>query len=149
MLPSQRSALVSRASASIVFALVVATMVGCHPKGNPRPSRTAIDGATKQQVSHVEELLEGRPGVEVRRTDNGGYQVRVRGGGGSFMSSEEPLWVIDGVAVDLRGRGLSWLNPADVSRIEVLKNPQDIAVYGVRGANGVIVITTKKTKREG
>lgn len=137
MLPSLRGAPIVRGSAGIVFVLVLVSTVGCH--------RRAYIEDGKREVSRVEELLEGRPGVEVLRTADGGYSVRIRGVG-SFMSSEEPLWVVDGVPVDLRGRGLSWLNPADVARIEVLKNATDTAIYGVRGSNGVIVITTKRPR---
>jgi TonB-dependent SusC/RagA subfamily outer membrane receptor len=52
--------------------------------------------------------------------------------------------VVDGVVVEPARNGtLSWLNPQDVESIEVLKDPSSAAIYGVRGANGVIVITTK------
>jgi TonB-dependent starch-binding outer membrane protein SusC len=101
-----------------------------------------------RQVTRVEELIEARlSGVVVTRTADGGYSVRVRGGASSFMANEEPLYVIDGVPFQVQdGRGLSFLNPADVSRIDLLKNPSETAIYGVRGANGVIVITTRKPR---
>ena len=101
-----------------------------------------------RQVTRVEELMESRlSGVVVTRTADGGYSVRVRGGASSFMANEEPLYVIDGVPFQVQdGRGLSFLNPADVARIDLLKNPSETAIYGVRGANGVIVITTKRPR---
>jgi TonB-dependent SusC/RagA subfamily outer membrane receptor len=104
-----------------------------------------FDDETRNKVSRVEELIEGRfPGVTVRRTNAGDYSVNIRGVG-SFMSSEEPLFVVDGVAMEERGgRGLSWLSPSDVERIEVLRDPVNTSMYGVRGANGVILITTKR-----
>jgi TonB-dependent SusC/RagA subfamily outer membrane receptor len=100
-----------------------------------------------RQVSRVEELIEGRlSGVVVTRTADGGYSVRIRGSS-SFMSNEEPLYVIDGIPVQVQdGRGLSFINPADVERIDLLKNPSETGIYGVRGANGVIVITTRKPR---
>lgn len=103
--------------------------------------------APDKNVAAVEELLIGRfSGVEVQRTGDGGFLVFVRGTG-SFMASEQPLWVIDGVPYESKGsRGLSWLSPANVGRITVLRNPQETAIYGVRGANGVIVITTRKQR---
>lgn len=159
----------SRISSRIAFLLVLAPMVGCRqPAGVPSrpapatvsdgygekskdqaggvPSVTFEDGPNNK-VSSVEELLEGRfPGVQVQRTGDGGYSVSIRGVG-SFMSSEQPLYVIDGVPYEVRpGRGLSWLNPADVVRIDLLKNPSETSIYGVRGANGVIVITTKRKR---
>jgi TonB-dependent SusC/RagA subfamily outer membrane receptor len=137
MLSSQRSAL--------VFALLAASVVGCSRQTNARPAPPGAAPTTIREVTRIEELLEGHPGVIVQRTVDGGYAVRVRGVG-SFASGEEPLWVVDGMQVDHRGRGLSWLNPADVVRIEVLKNAVDTAIYGVRGSNGVIVITTKRAR---
>lgn len=100
-----------------------------------------------RQVARVEELIEARlAGVVVTRTADGGYSVRVRGAS-SFMSNQEPLYVIDGVPIEVNtSRGLGFLNPADVARIDLLKNPNETAIYGVRGANGVIVITTRKPR---
>lgn len=170
MSPSQRRALVSCISTSIVFGLVLAPIVGCHQGRRSRPEpppptgsdgygetdkgqaggtvQTVIfKGGSKKQVSRVEELLENIPGVLVQRTGDGGYSVSIRGGSGSFMASEQPLFVIDGMPYEVGpGRGLGWLNPADVVRIDVLKNPADTAIYGVRGANGVIVITTQRKR---
>lgn len=170
MSPSHRRALVSCVSSSIVFTLVLASTVGCHrQQPGTRPQRPAPDsvsdgytdksrdnaggvasktlgGASQKKVQRVEELFEGIAGLDVRRSTDGGYSVSVRGGG-SFMAGEQPLYVIDGVPFDYaQGRGLAWLSPADVVRISVLKNPSDTAIYGVRGANGVIVITTKRKK---
>jgi TonB-dependent SusC/RagA subfamily outer membrane receptor len=70
--------------------------------------------------------------------------VRI-GGPTSFMLSSEPLYVVDGVPVDAGPNGtLNWLNPLDIASITVLKYGASTAIYGVRGANGVIVITTKR-----
>ena len=93
----------------------------------------------------VEELIQGRfAGVEVVRASGGGFGLRIRGVG-SFMSSNEPLYVIDGVALPATpGGALTGLNPHDIQRIEVLKDASTTALYGVRGANGVILITTKR-----
>jgi len=64
--------------------------------------------------------------------------------GGSFYSGSEPLIVVDGVAVNPGPNGtLSWLNAKDIESITALKDPSQTAIYGVRGANGVIVIKTK------
>jgi TonB-dependent SusC/RagA subfamily outer membrane receptor len=98
-----------------------------------------------RKATHVAELLEGRfPGVDVIRTSDGGFSVRIRGRG-SFLGDGEPLYVIDGLAVEVpAGYGMTWLNPADISRIDVLKDGASTALYGSRGGNGVIVITTKR-----
>ncbi|WP_316814311.1 TonB-dependent receptor [Pedobacter heparinus] len=77
---------------------------------------------------------EGMPGAEVR--------ILVRGGG-SITQNNSPLYIIDGVQVE---DGLSNLAPTDIESVEVLKDASETAIYGARGANGVIVITTKGGK---
>src|SRR5207253_1155422 len=98
-------------------------------------------------VRHVAQLLDGRiPGVEVTRLADGDYAVRVRGassGGG------EPLVVVDGVPYAAGAGGhsvLADLSPGDVARIDVLKGAA-AAVYGLRGTNGVIVVTLRRPRQ--
>lgn len=93
----------------------------------------------------IEEVLMGRfPGVWVTRTANGGVSVRIRGAA-SFYASSEPLYVIDGIPIQAGpGGSLSGISPYDIESIKVLKDPAETALYGIRGANGVIVITTKR-----
>jgi TonB-dependent SusC/RagA subfamily outer membrane receptor len=99
----------------------------------------------RQRVKHVEELLAGRvAGVRIIPTRNGGFSIRIRGAN-SVTGSNEPLYVVDGLAVEVApGEGLTWLNPADIERIDVLKDPAETSMYGIRGANGVILIKTKR-----
>ena len=95
----------------------------------------------------VEQMIAGRvPGLELVRTP-GGYTFRIRGAS-SFMGNDEPLLVIDGMPVRAGGIGgaLSMLAPHDIARIEVLKDAGAAGLYGVRGANGVILITTKRNQ---
>ena len=89
-------------------------------------------------------MLAGRiSGVIVTPAPGGGIMVRI-GGPKSFFSNEDPLFVVDGVPIEAGRNGtLGWLNPHDVDSITVLKDPSTTAIYGVRGANGVIVIKTK------
>jgi TonB-dependent starch-binding outer membrane protein SusC len=93
----------------------------------------------------VEELIQGRfSGVEVVRLTSGGFSLRIRGAG-SFMSSGEPLYVLDGIALPpAPGGALVGVAPHDIDRIEVLKDASATSLYGVRGANGVILIKTKR-----
>jgi len=93
----------------------------------------------------IEQLLASRfTGVLVSRTSHGGLSVRIRGVG-SFMSSNEPLVVVDDVPLDVaNGATLRAINTRDIASIEVVKDPAGLAMYGVRGANGVIVIRTKR-----
>jgi TonB-dependent SusC/RagA subfamily outer membrane receptor len=98
---------------------------------------------TRAPVGRVEELLIGRfPGVRVGSE----YRVRVRGTS-TLSGTGEPLYVIDGIPVSaLPGRALDGIHPGDVERIEVLKDAAATAIYGSRGASGVIVVTMKRAR---
>ena len=111
----------------------------------------AITGITAKEieerpVNRIENALVGQmPGVYVQ-TPSGEpgaeLQIRVRGAA-SINASNEPLYVVDGVPVDnLRG-----INPTDVANIEVLKDAASAAIYGSRGSNGVVLVTTKRGKK--
>ncbi|MGS2737949.1 SusC/RagA family TonB-linked outer membrane protein [Sinomicrobium sp. M5D2P17] len=113
----------------------------------------------------VEQALQGRvAGVQISQKSNepgGGLSVNIRGAG-SINAGTEPLYVIDGVIVNngtiaaSGGAGftanqnprnpLNSLNPADIQSIEILKDASSTAIYGSRGSNGVVLITTKKGK---
>jgi len=111
-------------------------------------------------VLSVDQALQGQAaGVQVYSssgTPGGGLSIRVRGST-SISASNEPLYVIDGVPVintDLTAAGmgnqgqssLASINPDDIQSIEVLKSADATALYGTRGANGVVLITTKRGK---
>src|SRR5690606_7492377 len=93
------------------------------------------------------QALSGRAsGVHIRQSSGApgpGMSVRVRGGN-SIQGSNEPLYVIDGFP--LAGSNPSVVNTADIESIEILKDASATAIYGSRGANGVVIITTKKGK---
>lgn len=93
----------------------------------------------------IERLLAARfPGVWLTRTPEGGLAVRIRGTT-SVHGARQPLYVIDGIPIQPGpGGSLAGINPYDIESIEVLKDVADTALYGMRGANGVIVITTKR-----
>ena len=97
----------------------------------------------------LETMLEGRvAGVQIIRLPGGGISVRIRGAG-SINGDMEPLYVVDGMPVHATAeRGLYWLNPADIKRIEILKDASTTSMYGVRGANGVVLITTRRGTRD-
>jgi TonB-dependent SusC/RagA subfamily outer membrane receptor len=113
------------------------------PTSSPNATVTAEDIAQAPGQS-VEQVLMGRfPGVEVTRAPGGGFAVRIRGGS-SIRSGNTPLYVLDGVVIDPGPNGyLTGVNPNDIESIEVLKEPAETALYGLRGSNGVIVIKTK------
>ena len=111
---------------------------------SPNSTLTAEDIA-KAPGQSIEQVLMGRfPGVEVTRTPDGGFAVRIRGGS-SIRSGNTPLYILDGVAIDPGPNGyLTGVNPNDIESIQVLKEPAETALYGARGSNGVIVIKTKR-----
>jgi TonB-dependent SusC/RagA subfamily outer membrane receptor len=108
---------------------------------------TAKDIERSGSSESLESVLEGRvAGVVVEQAPGGGIAVRIRGVS-SFYGSNQPLYVLDGVPYTPGPNGaLTGLNPHDIESIEVLKNPADTAIYGIRGGNGVILIKTKRPK---
>ena len=97
-------------------------------------------------VADVQQALRGRaPGVRVIQTSGqpgSSVQVQVRGGN-SFLGNNNPLYVVDGFP--LTG-GIDFLNPSDIASIDILKDASATAIYGARGANGVVIITTRQGK---
>jgi TonB-dependent SusC/RagA subfamily outer membrane receptor len=105
------------------------------------------DDPTAVHAVNIEEMIAGRlPGVEVIRSASGGYSIRIRGVNTLNADGAEPLIVVDGspAAYNSIGGVLGGIIPNDVQRIEVLKDPASLAIYGSRGSNGVILITTKR-----
>ena len=106
------------------------------------------------QVS-AQDMIQGKiAGVNVTNgggTPGGGATIRIRGGS-SLNASNDPLIVIDGLAMDNQGikgapNALAMVNPQDIESFTVLKDASATAIYGSRGSNGVIIITTKKGRR--
>jgi len=97
----------------------------------------------KTPVTGTSQLLEGTvAGVQVTQTNSqpgSSFMVRVRGTN-SISSGSDPLYVID----DFPGADVTTLNPADIASIDVLKDASATAIFGSRGSNGVVMITTKK-----
>jgi TonB-dependent SusC/RagA subfamily outer membrane receptor len=111
------------------------------PRGRSSGAQVAtFSDAERLKYSRVEYMIHDRfPSVEVRQ--NGGtFLITIRGTG-SFAASTAPLILVDGAT--FTSADLGSVNPKDVVRIEVLKDSA-AAAYGVRGANGVIVITTRR-----
>ncbi len=125
---------------------VIVTAYGTSTKGTFTGSASVMkaDKIEKRQVSNVSNALAGAvAGVQIL-SDNGqpgeSAKVRIRGVG-SINAGMEPLYVVDGVPYDGE---LSSINSADIETMTVLKDAASTALYGARGANGIIMITTKK-----
>lgn len=152
----------SRAAVCLALALSAAACGGSgQPETAPAPARpegsnsatastvTAETIEKTPQTESVEKILAGRvAGVTVSRAADGGLAVRIRGVS-SVYGNNEPLYVLDGLPIAAGpGGSLQGINPHDIESIRVLKDPADTAMYGARGANGVIVIKTKKAKQD-
>ncbi len=147
---------------------VVVIGYGQQRKKDLSGSVVSVDAKTLEKVPNAsfEQAMQGRvPGIQITQASNapgGGISVRIRGGN-SITGSNEPLYVIDGVQInannddlnpigntsyqlnkDPAGNALASLNSQDIESIEVLKDASATAIYGSRGSNGVVLITTKQ-----
>lgn len=114
-------------------------------KAAPGQAVTSRD-AQRAPSESVEKLLEGRfPGVNVLRTPEGGLRIGIRGAT-SLRGDNAPLYIIDGVPTEPGPNGdLTGINPYDIESIKVHTDPANTTMYGIRGANGVIIIKTKRS----
>lgn len=125
---------------------VVVVGYGTQKKGDITGAITSVNdkALTEVPVANLQQALQGRAsGLEVQRTGTApgaGAQIRIRGTR-SISGSNDPLIVLDGIPFD---GNLNDINPNDVASIEILKDASATAIYGSRGANGILLITTKK-----
>ncbi|MBK5261320.1 MAG: TonB-dependent receptor [Peptostreptococcaceae bacterium] len=134
---------------SIGLSDVIVIGYGVQKKSDLTGAVTSVKSSDigKMSVATSDQVLQGRAaGVTV--TSNSGspgtpVQVRVRGIG--TINNSSPLYVVDGFPID----DISFLNSADIASMEILKDASSTAIYGARGANGVILITTKSGKDSG
>ncbi|MBO5619682.1 MAG: SusC/RagA family TonB-linked outer membrane protein [Paludibacteraceae bacterium] len=135
---------------------VVVVGYGVVKKNDATGSVTAIkpDDMNKGLQTNAQDMIQGKiAGVNISTdggTPGGGATIRIRGGS-SLNASNDPLIVIDGLAMDNNGiqgvsNPLSLVNPSDIETFTVLKDASATAIYGSRASNGVILITTKKGK---
>ncbi len=107
-------------------------------------STVTAEEITEAPVLRTEQALQGRiAGVQVAQNSGSpgsALTVRVRGIG--TINNSDPLYIVDGIPVE----GIDFLNPNDIESINVLKDAASAAIYGARGANGVVLITTKGGK---
>lgn len=117
---------------------------------DPSPTRPLVgttvtgDDLDRSPGQPMERILQNKvAGVVITQTPDGGISVRIRGAT-TINGNTEPLYVIDGLPIQPGpGGSLVGLNPHDIASIEVLKDAASLAFYGVRGANGVILIKTR------
>lgn len=131
----------------IALLLLVLVLVGCGSGNGAReasdPNVIEGDDIERRGIERIENMLRGQiAGVQVEQK-GGDLVIRIRGSESFGLSNADPLFVVDGLPIALGVDGaLHGINPRDVASIRVLKNASDTAIYGSRGANGVILITT-------
>ena len=147
---------------NVLAALVVMVAVACGGSQAGRPARPVSyspDSANAKNNTVTSTDIQNRPGqsleqilankvsgVDVSRSPDGYLSVRIRGAV-SFGGSDEPLYVLDGIPFTPGPNGaLTGINPEDIESIRVLKDAASTAAYGSRGANGVILIKTKRAQ---
>ena len=99
-------------------------------------------GVITSPLQQIEGKVAGLVIIQPGGDPNGDFIVRLRGA--TSLEGQPPLLVIDGVAIDDFNKAISTLNPADIESYDILKDASAAAIYGSRGANGVILVTTKK-----
>lgn len=155
---AQEVALNNRASVSVTLqpdnkALKEVVVVG-YGTQNKSDVTGALSSVTEEQIQEVPvqnatQALQGRAaGVDIAQ---GTYRpgempsIRIRGNR-SLLASNEPLYVVDGIPL-AQGSSINDFNPQDIASIEILKDASSTAIYGARGANGVVLITTKRGRQ--
>jgi TonB-linked SusC/RagA family outer membrane protein len=156
----------NRASVNVVLerndqslADVVVVGYGTTRKSDLTGAVATVKSAQLQErpAASLNQALAGRmPGVQVNTNSGrpgGQTNVRVRGFS-SILATSNPLYIVDGVALPINSQSsnsnsIDFINPNDIASVEVLKDASATAIYGARGANGVIMITTKRGSRTG
>ena len=131
-----------------LFAAGIEISAGCAPARTQGPREDA-SVLTSEDFRNPDEPIESVlqrkvPGLVVTRTSDGGIALQIRGTSSLRGTDAPPLYMLNGLPFDPGpGGALTGVNPSDIESIKVLKGPET-AIYGAQGANGVIIITTKK-----
>jgi len=135
---------------------VVVIGYGTRKKGDLTGTINSLSGKeiVAAEATNVEEAMQGRlPGVDISRSSSkpgADFSINIRGIN-TLNGNAQPLYVIDGAPVGNLGgvNPINDINPADIERIDVLKDASSTAIYGSRGANGVVLVTTKRGAKGG
>jgi TonB-dependent SusC/RagA subfamily outer membrane receptor len=135
---------------SLSLAALIGVSIGCAPPAAKTPqTRPDVSTVTSEDLQDSRESIESViqkkvSGVVVRRTDDGGIALQIRGATGYGAAPAPPLYILNGLPFRPGPDGaLTGVNPLDIDTIKVLKGAE-AGIYGIDGANGVIVITTKQ-----
>lgn len=102
------------------------------------------DEISNRPTTNLISSVQGKvAGVQIVNTGRAGQDPEVRIRGTNSINGYSPLYVVDGLFSD----NINYLNPSDIESMEILKDPSSLAIFGVRGANGVIIVNTKRAKK--
>lgn len=130
---------------SQMLAETVVIGYGSAKKRDLTGSITNIKGeeiANKPSTNPLASLQGKIAGVQIVNNGRAGSDPEIRVRGTNSINGYKPLYIVDGLFND----NINYLNPEDIESMEILKDPSSLAIFGVRGANGVIIITTKRAK---
>lgn len=142
----------TRSVNSLAEVAVVSVGYGTARKKDLTGSISSVSAETlnKLPAPSLEVALQGRAsGVQVQANDGapgGNTSILIRGVGSLASGGNQPLYVVDGYPLD---GGINNFNPNDIASIDILKDASATAIYGIRGANGVVIVTTKKGRKDG
>ena len=120
-------------------------LAGCYHRPN-LPEVPSVDALPSQPTrqSRDQGLARHFSGVDLVPMQNGGFVIHLVSG---FALNHDPLYIIDGAPMTVDpNRGIQWFNIEDIADLKVVKDPAETAIYGPRGVNGVILITTKQAR---
>ncbi|HEX8313744.1 MAG TPA: SusC/RagA family TonB-linked outer membrane protein, partial [Flavisolibacter sp.] len=149
---NRTSVAIQMISSSTLMEQVVVVGYGTQRRRDVTGAVSSVTAAQieKVPVNTIDQALQGRAaGVQVTNNDGrpgGGVSVQIRGVGSLAANGNEPLYVVDGYPIS---GGLNNINPNDIATIDILKDASSASIYGVRAANGVVIITTKRGRRDG
>lgn len=125
----------------LALLIMVVLLAGC-----ANSKLASSRGEEERNYLNFESTIEGRePGVQLKTSgDPAESPLMLIRGINSLNANTYPLIILDGITYN---GPLNMINPNDIESVKVLKNPSETSIYGMRGANGVVVITTKKAKR--
>jgi TonB-dependent SusC/RagA subfamily outer membrane receptor len=133
--------------ANVLISVAVLVSAGaCYqaPSGAPQPAE--IERSERRALATAGWTRRSFPGVDIVPMGQSAFVVKIHSG---MVGDGEPLYVIDGNPMEVSpNRGITWIKPDDIAQIKVLKSTNELALYGPRGVNGVIVITTKQALRQ-
>lgn len=123
--------------------ILLLSMIACLASCSSSQWVASDDDGYKYPVSNFAQTIEGKEAGVLINTNGapGSSPTFLIRGISSLNASTDPLIVLDGMPYD---GPLSMINPNDIESVKVLKNPSETSIYGIRGGNGVVVITTKK-----